>query len=98
VPSHRPIAQRVLRVRKLLAGRVYARVIYAREVKADDGRVGRWIEIKGNVHDMRSREGEGSGAEDMNVAEVRADAIYADEIEADYIDADEVHARKLKMR
>ena len=98
VPSHRPIAQRVLQVRKLRAGRVYAHVIYAREVKAEDGRVGRWVEVKGNVHDYRDRDGEGRAVEDMNVAEVRADAIYADEIEADFIDADEVHARHLKFR
>src|SRR5688572_9706118 len=40
-PPPAPPAQQVLRAKEIKAGRVSARVIYAKEVKAKEGRVGR---------------------------------------------------------
>jgi hypothetical protein len=93
VPPPPPPARRdVLRVKEIKAGRVHARVIYAKEVKARDGHVGRIVEDR---DDERWERGRRDGK--IEAPEVSADVIYAKEIEADWIDAGEVHAKEVKI-
>lgn len=78
----------VLRVKEIKANRVRARIIYAKEIKARDGRIGRVIHTEG-----RSDAGEG----ELNQPDVEADVIRVVEIKCDWIEADEVHAKEVKL-
>lgn len=89
-PPPPPARVQVLRVKEIKAGRVNARVIHAKEVKARDGRVGRIVEHRG-------QEGWGRGRAKIEAPEVSADIIYAKEIETDWLDAGEVHAKEVKI-
>jgi hypothetical protein len=82
----------VLRAKEIKAGRVHARVIYAKEVKAKGGRVGRIVQ---DSRDDSWERGRGDG--EIDAPEVFADVIYAKEIEADWIEAGEVHAKEVKI-
>jgi hypothetical protein len=73
----------VLRAKEIKAGRVSARGIYAKEVKARDGQVGRIYRVEGN---------EDWGGNEIRVPEISADVIYAKEIHADWVEASEIHA------
>lgn len=86
-PPSRP-PQHVLRAKEIKAGRVSARVIYAKEVKAKDGRVGRVFHMEGN---------EDWGGNEVKVPKVSADVIYAKEIHADWVEASEIHAKEVKI-
>ncbi len=91
-PRPPPPAQDVLRAKEIKAGRVYARVIYAKEVKARGGRVGRTYTDGGG---KGGKGGWGSG--EIHAPEVSAEIIYAKEIKADWIEADEIHAKEVKI-
>jgi hypothetical protein len=66
-----------------------ARVIYAHDVHAKGGRVGRFVQTEG-------KESEGRG--DVRTENVSADVVRAHDVHADWIEADEVYAHNLKMR
>lgn len=89
-PSRRPAD--VLRVKEIKADRVHARVIYAKEVKARDGHIGRIVQGR---EDERWERGRADGK--IEAPEVSADVIYAKEIEADWLEAGEVHAKEVKI-
>ena len=71
---------------------MHARVIYAKEVKARDGRVGRITEDRDAE---RWERGRSDGK--IEAPEVFADVIYAKEIKADWIEAGEIHAKEVKI-
>ncbi len=79
----------MLRVKEIKAERVYARVIYAKEVKARGGRIGR-------VYEGREKGGQ-RGEGEIKAPEVSAEIIYAKEIKADWIEADEIYAKEVKI-
>jgi hypothetical protein len=83
-----PPQQNVLRAKEIKAGRVSARVIYAKEVKAKDGHVGRIYRVEGN---------QDWGGNEIRVPEISADVIYAKEIHADWVEASEIHAKEVKI-
>jgi hypothetical protein len=62
----------VLRVKEIKAGRVHARVIHAKEVKAKGGHVGRVLRAR---DDEAWERGRGDG--EIDAPEVFADVIYA---------------------
>ena len=70
------------------AGRVSARIIYAKEVKAREGNVGRIYRVEGN---------EDWGGNEVRAPAVSADVIYAKEIHADWVEASEIHAKEVKI-
>ncbi|WNZ61004.1 hypothetical protein QEG98_34625 [Myxococcus sp. MxC21-1] len=76
-------------MKEIHASRVSARVIYAKEVKARDGRVGRVI--RGGPRR------EHWGSSELKSSTVSADVIYAKEIHADWLEADEIHAKEVKL-
>lgn len=76
-------------MKEIHASRVSARIIYAKEVKARDGRVGRII--RGGPRR------ENWGGSELKTRTVSADIIYAKEIHADWIEADEIHAKEVKF-
>lgn len=78
----------MLRAKEIKASRVSARIIYAKEVKARDGNVGRIYRVEGN---------EDWGGNEVKVPEVTADIIYAKEIHADWVEAAEIHAKEVKI-
>jgi hypothetical protein len=85
----------VLRAKEIKADRVYARIIYAKEVKARDGRVGRVYTGEGGKG-RKGDKGDWGGGE-VNTSEVSAEIIYAKEIKTDWIEADEIHAKEVKI-
>jgi hypothetical protein len=87
-PPPPPPRQDVLRTKEIKAGRVSARVIYAKEVKAKQGNVGR-------IYHVESNQDWGGG--EIKAPEVTADIIYAKEIHADYVEASEIHAKEVKI-
>ncbi len=87
-PPPPPPQQNVLRAKEIKAGRVSARVIYAKEVKAKDGQVGRIYRVEGN---------QDWGGNEIKVPEISADVIYAKEIHADWVEASEIHAKEVKI-
>lgn len=85
-----PPSQDVVHVKEIRAERIYARVIYCKEIKARDGRIGRQGgRQKGKDDDW--------GGKELRVTELRADTIYAKEIHADWIEADEVYCKEVKL-
>ncbi len=88
-PPPPPPSQDVLRVKEIHADRVYARIIYAKEVKARGGRVGRTYGGKGGKENW--------GGNEIKAPEVSVEIIYAKEIHADWIEADEIHAKEVKI-
>ncbi len=78
-----------LRIKEIKAQRVSARVIYAKEIKARDGRIGRVIHVDGRPP--------GAGQGELKVPDVHADVIHAVEIKCDWIEADEVYAKEVKL-
>jgi hypothetical protein len=66
-------------------------VIYAKEVKARDGRVGRIIQDRGEQWERGRTDGE------LRVPELRAEVIYAKEVRADWLEADEIHAKEVRI-
>jgi hypothetical protein len=87
-----PAPTDVLRVKEIKAGRVHARVIYAKKVKAKAGHIGRVIEDR---EDKQWKEGRSDGK--IEEPEVKADVIYAKKIGADWIEAGEVYAKEVKI-
>jgi hypothetical protein len=87
-PPPPPPRQDVLRVKEIKAGRVSARVIYAKEVKARQGNVGRIYRVEGN---------QDWGGGEIKAPDVSADVIYAKEIHADWVEAAEIHAKEVKI-
>jgi hypothetical protein len=79
-------------VKEIKAGRVQARVIYAKEVKARGGHVGRIVKAR---DDKAWERGRGDG--EIDAPEVFADVIYAKEITADWIEAGEIHAKEVRI-
>ena len=105
-PPPPPTRAEVLQVKEIKAGRVRARVIYAKEVKAKGGRIGRVYESgdddweKGGRGRGRGRghgRGHGHGDGKIEAPEVIADVIYAKEVDADWIEAGEIHAKDVKI-
>jgi hypothetical protein len=92
MPPPPPAPADVLRVKEIKAGRVHARVIYAKEVKAKGGHIGRIFEDR---EDKRWERGRADG--EIKMPEVSADVIYAKEVEADWLEAGEVHAQEVKI-
>ncbi|WP_426752321.1 hypothetical protein [Myxococcus sp. Y35] len=88
-PRPPPPSREVIEVKEIHASRVSARVIYAKEVKARDGRVRRVI--RGGPRR------ENWGGSELKTRTVSADVIYAKEIHADWIEADEIHAKEVKL-
>jgi hypothetical protein len=88
-PPRPPPRTEVIEVKEIHASRVSARVIYAKEVKARDGRVGRIIKGKPRREDW--------GGSELKVRTVSADVIYAKEIHADWVEAEEIHAKEVKL-
>jgi hypothetical protein len=78
-----------LTVKEIHAEVVSARVIYAKEVHAREGRVGR-IEIVNGAH------GGHKGGE-LKMNDVVADVIHCKEIHADYVEADVIYAKEVKI-
>lgn len=87
-PPPPPPQQNVLRAKEIKAGRVSARVIYAKEVKARDGQEGRIFRVEGK---------QDWGGNEIRVPEISADVIYAKEIHADWVEASEIHAKEVKI-
>lgn len=84
-----PVGDNIIRVKEVKAGRVFARIIYAKEVKARNGRVGTVIR-QGGEHG-------GHGQGELRSADVRADIIHAKEVHADWIEAQEIHAKEVHI-
>jgi hypothetical protein len=105
VPSSPPpVARRAaprseLRAKDLEANYVRARVIYAKEVKAAGGRIGRIQEW----HDRGRGRGRGGnpgyswGSRDVSAPEVQADVIYVKELRARFIEADVIVAKDVDI-
>ncbi len=91
-PPPPPPPSDVLRIKEIKAGHVHARVIYAKEVKARGGHIGRVFEDR---EDKRWERGRADG--EIKAPQVSADVIYAKEVEADWIEAGEVHAQEVKI-
>jgi hypothetical protein len=91
-PAPPPPHADVLRVKEIKAGRVRARAIFAKEVKANGGRIGRIFEDR---DDERWEQGRADG--EIKAPDVRADVIYAKKVEADWIEAGEIHAKKVEI-
>lgn len=83
-----PPARDVIHAKEIKAERVSARIIYAKEVKARDGRIGRIYHSKGQ---------EDWGGNEIKAPHVSAEIIYAKEIHADWVDAAEIHAKEVKI-
>jgi hypothetical protein len=92
-PPPAPLAegQRVVRAKELRAGRVRANIIYAKEVVADDGRVGQVFE--GNNKEWER----GRTDQKLEAAEIVADVIYVKELRAGWVEAKEIHAKKVRI-
>jgi hypothetical protein len=94
-PPHAPAplaeGQRVVRAKELRAGRVRANIIYAKEVVADDGRVGQVFE--GNNKEWER----GRTDQKLEAAEIVADVIYVKELRAGWVEAKEIHAKKVRI-
>lgn len=91
-PAPAPASGDIVRAKEIRAGFVRARVIYAKEVKARSGSVGRVYE------DRETEEWERGRTDDkIEVDELYADVIYAKEIEADVVEADEIYAKEVKI-
>lgn len=88
-PPPPPPRRDVIEVKEIHASRVSARVIYAKEVKARDGRVGRIV--RGGPRR------ENWGGSELKTRTVSADVIYAKEIHADWVEAEEIHAKEVKL-
>ncbi len=84
-----PSREKVIEVKEIHASRVSARVIYAKEVKARDGRVGRIVRGEPRRENW--------GGSELKTRTVSADVIYAKEIHADFVEADEIHAKEVKF-
>ncbi|ABC80519.1 hypothetical protein [Anaeromyxobacter dehalogenans] len=89
-PRHAPA--NVVRVKELNAGYVRARVIYAKEVRAYEGRIGRMVRDDQWKRGMRKH-----GGGRIEADELEADVIYAKEVNADWIDAAEIHAKEIRI-
>jgi hypothetical protein len=64
-------------------------VIYAHDVHAKAGKVGRFVKGEGE---------EGGGhRDDIHTSEVSSDVIRAHDVHADWLEADEVHAHELNI-
>lgn len=81
--------QGVIQVKEIHANRVYARVIYCKEIHARDGRIGR--------QGGRQKGNEDWGGKELRAPEVRADVIYAKEIHADWVEAEETYCKEVKL-
>jgi hypothetical protein len=82
----------IIRAKEVSARVIRANVIYAKEVNAGSGRVGRVIEDRDDETWERERS-DGS----IRVDELNADVIYAKEVRAQYIEAGEIRAKKVKI-
>jgi hypothetical protein len=80
-----------VRAKEIKAGRIRARVIHVKEIKARNGRVGRIVES-----DEKSWEG-AHGQGELKAAEVVADTIWAKEIKADWVEAEIIYAKEAKI-
>jgi hypothetical protein len=83
-------APTIVRAKEVRADRIIARVIYCKELKADDGRVG-------SVNSSHQGH-EGWGSDEINVAELRADEVHAKDVRAGFIQADEVRCKEVKIQ
>ncbi len=108
----RPSTTHTLRAKDLEASFVHARVIYAEEVVASTGRVGR-IEYWGDGHRGQGRghsKGRGQGhakhgdgpdfrwgSRDVSMPEVHADVIYVKELRARHVEAQVIVARNVRI-
>jgi hypothetical protein len=89
-PDYRPPpGPNVLHAKEVKAKRIRARVIYAKEVKAEGGSIGRVYGYEGG--------GKWGGGE-VKVPELVVDTIYAKEVKAEWLEADEVHAKEVKFK
>lgn len=84
-----PPSQGVIQVKEIHAERVYARVIYCKEIHARDGRIAR--------QGGKPKGKEDWGGKELRVREVRADTIYAKEIHADWVEAEETWCKEVKL-
>lgn len=75
-------------MKELKAGTVRARVIYAKEVHARDGRVGQVV---------RTPPQGDWGGEELRAPDVSADTIWAKEIHADWVEADIIYAKEVQF-
>jgi hypothetical protein len=89
-PPPQPQAS-VVSAKQIAAGSVRARVIYVKDLKARNGRVGQVIGV-----DDRSWE-RGRTDSDLRMPEIAADTIYAKEIKTDWIEADVVYAKEARI-
>lgn len=91
-PAHKATSpgRDVVRVKEIKAGEVRARVIYAKEVKVEEARIGRVVRIRNPAGNW--------GKGDINTDRIHADEIYAKEIKANLLIADELHVHELKIR
>lgn len=87
-PQGPPAPEPAVQAKKIKAGRVFARVIYCKELHAKGGRVARHIRTEGK---------QDWGGDEIKVPELRADTIYAKEIHADWIEADEANCKEVKV-
>lgn len=91
-PPPRHVPANVVRVKQLNAGYVRARVVYAKEVRAYEGRIGRMVRDDEWKRGMRKH-----GGGRIEAEELEADVIYAKEINADWIDAEVIHAKEIRI-
>jgi WXXGXW repeat (2 copies) len=89
-PPRAPPVPAVVSARDIHAGTVRARVIYANEVRAVDGRVGAVLKLHGKPP-------KGEGDLELDQPEVVADTIYAKRIDARWVEAGEIHAKHVKI-
>ncbi len=88
-PPRLPPVPAVVSAREIHAGTIRARVIYANEVRALDGRVGAVLKLHGKPP-------KGDDVE-LDQPEIVADTIYAKHIDARWIEAGEIHAKHVKI-
>jgi hypothetical protein len=72
--------------------RLFATIVYAKQVKTRVARVETIAESKGE-HRWKSEAGQGT----IERAELRADILYAEDVQTGTLEAREVHAEKVEI-
>ncbi|PYM66089.1 MAG: hypothetical protein DMD79_03545 [Candidatus Rokuibacteriota bacterium] len=88
-----PPAPQVLFAKHIEAGRVHARVIYAKDVEARDGRVAQVVDDRGA---KRWKHGPDHGAH-IKTDEITAEVIYVEHLKTGWLEADEVYGEHVRI-
>ena len=96
-PARVPYAD-VLRAKHIEAGRVRARLIYARHIEAEHGCVRHILDAPAGKHGKHGKRGKhDAGESDIKMEEVQADVIYVEHLKTDWLEADEVSSEHINM-